>query len=117
MNQMRGSVNAIDGFGVDYFSIRRSESNDIDMLDTQTDPTFTDTGSASNLVSEMSYAEDVQVVYMEVKFPCDIQVLREGSGFFGKALEGLDGLDAEVTSTSFPVPTLLLTSYIAKSTA
>ena len=105
MDQMRGSVGAIDDVGDDYPSIRHSESDDIDMLDAESDPTLTPTGSASNAVNEMSsYAEDVQVVYMGVQFPCDVCVLRQGSGFFRKALEGLDGIQAEVIFPALPNP-------------
>lgn len=108
MNQMRGSMGAIDDVGDDYPSIRRSESDDIDMLDLELDPTLTPTGSANNAVNEMStYAEDVQVVYMGVRFPCDARVLRQGSGFFRKALEDLDGIQAEVTSPTLPNPNII----------
>ena len=108
MNQRGGSVDVIDDAGNGYSGIRRAESwNDIHMLDAEADPALADTGSVSNVANEVSsYAEDVLIVYMEAKFPCDIQVLRQGSGFFRKALEGLDGIEAKVTPPPcFPIPT------------
>ena len=98
-----GDVGAIDYGGDGYSSIRRFGSDDIDMFDAEPDPTPTNTSSASNVANEMpSYAEDVQVVYMEVEFPCDIRVLQHGSGFLRKALEGFDDIEPKMTSPTLP---------------